>query len=410
MRFKDALWDNSDPTYAPYMSRSKRFYFWKPPAKVREDGYPKTSVRLTGEQGDGLDLQRAAEARELTREMVRHYERGKEKSPEITTWSDLIERFIHDRYSPIRDTKQNTRANYIWCLERWTAAIGHIPIADTDYEAICEMHDAMKAKGRSVAYISRMFNRLRAAARYGKVLRNEHAAHVSSVLSEMRFRTPPKRSVYATRDQIRAMMDLADARGQFAFATGIMIQFECAVRAVDVRGQWLPADPEAGGIVRQVINRKTRSSHYVRWQDGLTWDMVADDFSSFTKVISKTEAKMPEPIRFDLTDLPELRARLRLLANGGRVGPVILSERLGQPYTLHGWSQAWRRLRNDLGIPEEVKAMDSRAGALTEAQSLGASLLDLQHAGQHMDSKTTQRYLRGRDESVSRVVKLRSSR
>jgi hypothetical protein len=412
MPYEPALFDGSDPLYAPGAGWSGRWCYWKPTPKFRKLGYPVSSVRLPGEKDDGRDAERAREARRLTREMLAFYGADVPEM-EAGTWGWLIHRYRNDRHSPIHGVKANTRKNYDWCLDRWDAAIGHTRIQQTTYETICDLRDGMLNKGRSVAYVHRMFNRLRAVTSYGVLIEDPAATKVSVVLSKMRFQAPPKRSVAPTREQVRSIIDEADARGMFAFATGILIQWTFALRAVDVRGQWLPCDPAAGGIVRELRrNRRQRNAPagWERWQDGLTWDMIEDDVRGFTKVISKTVRSMPEPIRFDLSDAPEIRSRLTILRNRGQVGPLITSERNGLPYTSSGWTQAWARLRKDLDLPSNVWMMDSRAGAITEAKLLGADPYLLRDAAQHKNITTTDGYARGRSESVAKVVKLRSGK
>lgn len=412
MRYENSLFDGSDPLYAPGAGWSGRWCYWKPTPKFRKMGYTVSSVRLPGEKGDGRDEERAREARRLTREMLAHFH-ADTPTLEQGTWRWLIHRYRNDKHSPIHRVKANTRANYDWCLDRWVKIIGDTRISKTGYENLCDIVDAMKQANRSTSYIHRMFNRLRAVASYGVLIEDPAATKVSVILSKMRLQAPPKRSVAPTREQVRAIIDEADARGMFAFATGILIQWTFALRAVDVRGQWLPCDPAAGGIVREVYldrRRKGRPASWIRWQDGLTWEMFDEGLTGFTKVISKTEKSMPEPIRFDLTDAPEIRARLAILRNRGRLGPVITSETHAQPYTTHSWGHAWRNLRDDLKLPKGIAMMDLRAGALTEAKAMGANPYDLRDAAGHLQVTTTDRYARSRDDSVAKVVKLRSGR
>jgi hypothetical protein len=168
----------------------------------------------------------------------------------------------------------------------------------------------MAEKGRSLSYVKRMFTTLRIVTRYGKALKIPEAMAVASVLAEIRFKSPPKRQVAPTREEIRAIVDEADARGMFTYATGLLLQWVYALRGVDVFGQWLK-DPSGTGGIRRGTER---------WADGLTWDMVEPDLSAFSKVISKTASALPDPIRFSLEDATEIQARLRLLGNEGRVG------------------------------------------------------------------------------------------
>lgn len=143
----------------------------------------------------------------------------------------------------------------------------------------------------------------------------------------------------------------------------------------------------------------------LRWQDGLTWDMIASDLSGFEKVISKTSRSNPDPMTFALTD--ELRSRLRMLGEGRKFGPVIVS-RTGMPYERQAWGRTFSRIRDRLGLPKEITLMDTRAGAITEAKSMGADPYALRDAAQHSNVATTDRYARGRSESADKIVQLRS--
>ena len=239
--------------------------------------------------------------------------------------------------------------------------------------------------------------------KHGSLIRAAGAKEVKETLSEIKFKGPKKRTVVATRDQVYAIAAEAEKAGYHSFAVGILLQFEFALRAVDIRGQWLDAPNTDGGIRR---NGK-------RWQDGLTWDMFDEDFTAFEKVISKTEKTLDEAYHFSLEFLPELRQKILALAPPeARVGPVILSSRRGKglPYTRYGWSQAWARFRKAAGVPEDVQARDMRAGAISEADMLGVSREMLSQAAQHSNLDTTARYVRNRSKAVANVVELRQSK
>lgn len=82
----------------------------------------------------------------------------------------------------------------------------------------------------------------------------------------------------------------------------------------------------------------------------------------------------------------------------------------GQPYTISGWAQAFRRIRRSLGLSEDLKSMDARAGGLTEASTVVSDPKLLRDAGQHKASATTDKYLRGRSASANTVIKMRGSK
>lgn len=394
MRFKPALRDNSDPLYAPCTSVARGIRYWKCPKKYRDLGFKPTNVAL-GKVGDASDLDMAREARKLTVAMLAQF-----KAPDhpVGTWAWLIHRYLTDAYSPFHKVKANTRESYVYYCGRWERAIGKLKIGAMTYEELMKIEQVMKEKGRTASNIKRMFTHLRIVAGYGKALRNPEAREVADTLSEMKFSAGPRRTVHPTREQIRAIIDEADARGLFGFATGLLIQWTYLLRAVDVRGHWLPTDGKQGGIVRDGL----------RWQDGLTWDMISDDLAFFEKVMSKTAKSNPEPYRFEITD--ELRGRLRLMGAGERIGPVIVSERFGLPYNRYSWAQTFRRLRDALGLPKELTVMDTRAGGITEARMMGADPYSLRDAAGHANLSTTDRYTRGRSDGAAKVVQLRNAK
>lgn len=56
----------------------------------------------------------------------------------------------------------------------------------------------------------------------------------------------------------------------------------------------------------------------------------------------------------------------------------------------------------------DLKLMDNRSGAITEARAMGADPCILMHdAAQHASITITDRYVRGRSESADKVVQLR---
>ena len=392
--FDKALTDGSNALYAPLIAKVNAWAYWRPTEKWRKLGYTGKALRLPGKIGDTRDLDRAAECRRLTVAMLDSLGMGTGAQP--GTWGWLIERYQGDSYSPYAAVKGSTRANYAWMLTRWKEAIGHLDFADMTYVSIKEIEAAMQAKGRSISYIRRMFVMLRTIASYGRKLGVKEVREVREIMADIRFKMPAKRAVTASREQAMAVIAEADARGMVGFATGVLIQWVTMLRGVDVFGQWLPALGEGGIIVDGQ-----------RWQDGLTWDMFDADLMGFRKVVSKTASSLPGPIYFSLADCPDVRARLALLASGGRIGPVIRSSS-GLPYTTQGRGRAWRRISDRLKLPREVLMMDLRAGGITEAMTMGASTQMLRDAAGHLNETTTNGYMRGRERHVAEVIALRS--
>ncbi len=316
------------------------------------------------------------------------------------TWDWVIQSWKIDPYSRYNGVKKNTQEGYDETLKKISNTIGHLKIAALNYALLGEIRTTLDQKGRAASSQRKIFSMMSTLAHYAVgPLRQQTARDVIQDLSQIVIRSDAKWQKAPDREFVRAVIDEADARGLFAFATGILFQWTYMLRSVDVRGQWMTASQSEGGVYR---NGK-------RWEDGLTWDMFDEDLTAFSKVISKTRRSLAASMDFELT--PELRGRLMLLRNAkGGVGPVIISERYNEPYTRYSWSQAFRRIRDDLGLPNDVWMMDTRAGAITDAKAVVSDAFAIRDAAQHMHVDTTDGHARARSENINKVVKLRAKK
>lgn len=395
MRFRDSVWDDSEPTYAPCMKQIRKGYVWVSPRKYRAAGFAIKTIRMEGTVGDGLDLERAAHARALTREMLEWYE-GETEGREPGTWGWLIARYLTDEFSQIHEVRPNTRAKYKKELARIEAAIGSVLISETDFTRMKMWQRAMRDKGRSTAYIKKWFTHWGLALSHGIKIGNEDCLRIRHIRAEMRVKSPPRRSAFITRPQVEAVVSEADKRGFGFLSLAVLIRFEFMLRGVDVYGQWEPAEGRKGGI----------RHHDKIWVDGITWDMISPDVTRLTKVISKTRDSMPEPYEFDLTAVPDIRRRLMDME--ARTGPLIVTQD-GLPPKSDYVTKLFKRIVRDLGLPDELQIRDSRSGGITEAKSL-VDPYTLQHAAQHSQQSTTDIYARGRSDAANKVVQMRSKR
>lgn len=390
--------DGGRPDYAPGISATKGFFYWKAPRPAIDQGYAFKRAKLPGRKGDGADLERARICRDYTREALRWLDQGDTTVFAKDTWGWLIQRYLTDELSPYREVKANTRDAYAWHLHRWQDAIGEAFVSTTSYSVLKGWQRAMQAKDRSDAYIKRMFTHLRIAASYGTALRIQGARDVKEILGEMRFSGNKPRSASPTAEQIAAIIAKADEAGEASFALGLSLQWWLAFRAVDVRGQWLrmDKDEDRSGIVRGGF----------RWADGLTWDMIDLQAMTLTKTPSKTREALPDALVLDLSPVPDLVARLKALPH--RVGPVIVDAR-GMPYRKEAWSALFRRFRAAAGVPDTILLLDTRAGAINDAKRKGASPIELRDQANHASLATTNRYVRERSETASRVIQMRAN-
>lgn len=391
-RRSDLPLDGSVPDYAPGRVQAKDKFYWRAPPYDLKNGYLINNVPLDGRDGDGQDMARAVRCRELERDLIRWRADSDKPKIEPFTWGWLIRRYLHDEFSPIREVKSNTALEYRERLEVIDAAIGEVLIAHTDYERIKRWQVAMQDKGRSVAYIARWFGRLRLAANYGALIKPDLCKRPADILGGMRITSPTPRTVAPTSEQIEAIIAKADAVDDAMFALALSLMWWTMLRPVDVIGQWLQDDDGKP-----------------RWADGLTWGMVSLEEGAITKTPSKTEKHMHEALTWDLTAVPELLDRLAAIPTEQRVGPVIRQGN-GAPFQRRWFNTKYRRYARAAGVPDEVQMRDTRAGAVTDAKSAGATAIQMQHAANHKNPATTQRYIRDRKAEVAEVIHMRKDR
>lgn len=392
MRFRPSLWDDSEPDYAPCMKKVRDSFFWVPPAKYRKAGYAIKTIRLEGD-----DLDRAAHARALTREMLDWFD-GETSGREPGTWSWLIGRYLSDEFSGIHDVRPNTRRKYKEELGRIEAAIGRVLLSETDYTRLKTWQRQMQEKGRSPGYIKKWFTHWGLALAHGVKIGNADCARIRQIRSEMRLRSAARRTVFITRPQVDSVVSEADRRGLGFVGLAVLLRFELMLRGNDVHGQWEPAEDRKGGI----------RHHGKIWVDGITWDMLDPEVTRLRKVISKTRDSMPEPYEWSLLALPEIRRRLLSVPPEARTGPVIVAHD-GLPPKEGYLTKAFKRIVRDLGLPDDLQIRDSRSGGITEAKEL-VDPYTLQHAAQHTQQSTTDIYARGRSASANKVVRMRTNR
>ena len=409
MRFREALWDDSEPEYAPFLKfrKDRNRYFWRPTKKYLDAGYSIKTYDLGGSSGDGQELERAAHCRALTREMLAWYE-GEKAYRKAGTWGWLIARYLHDEFSAFNDVLPQTQDKYRQMLGYIEQAIGNVLIEETDFARIMQWKKAMQDKGRSTHYIKKWFTHWRLIVSHGIKIGVEHCSKVKAIREELRIQNPPRRSNFATREQIEVIVAESDRMNRPHLSLAILMRFEFILRGVDVHGQWIRADGLEGGV---------RDSGQL-WVDGLTWDMFDRGLTRFTKIISKTRKSLTEPYIFDLMNTPDIRRRLQTIPKEQRTGPVITLPN-GKPpkngVLSRGFKETLRAVNKrrlaegKATLPEDLQIRDTRSGGITEAKAL-VDPTTLQHAAQHTQGSTTAIYTRDRSGSANNVVQIRSKR
>ena len=229
---------------------------------------------------------------------------------------------------------------------------------------------------------------------YGVTLGYDDCFRADVILGKLRFPTPPARRSRLTFDQMNAIRVVAHAMGLGSIALATTLQFELSLRQKDVIGEWEPAPLSEGGIVHKGT----------RWANGLQWSEI-----DLAMLLRKTHIKTGAYVEFDLKLYPTLIEEIERVPRENRIGPMIISERTGEPYKHRTFTQTWRKVADKAGVPKTVWNMDARAGAISEAYDAGAFETDvMKHAG-HKNRQTSARYNRGTLEQTSRVARQRTA-
>jgi len=139
-----------------------------------------------------------------------------------------------------------------------------------------------------------------------------------------------------------------------------------------------------------------------RWVNGLTWADIPP-----TMTLSKATTKTGAIVVADLKLCPLVMQVLATVPIHKRVGPMIIDEKSGRPYAEDAYAREWRIVARAAGIPDAVKNMDARAGAISEADDALAPLDEIRSTAGHSQASTTIRYVRGSAGKSKHVAELR---
>lgn len=225
------------------------------------------------------------------------------------------------------------------------------------------------------------------------ILENEECARLSGILGKMRFKMAKARDQHLSAEQATAVRTKAHEMGLHSIAIAQALQFECMFRQKDVIGEWVPQ-------TERVASDLKRDDGF-KWARGLKWSEIDANF-----ILRHTTSKRNKDVEFDLKQTPMVMEEL-LIAYGAADrslmpigGPVVVSEKTKLPWTDTEFRRNWRIVATAAGVPPEVRNMDSRAGAISEATDAGAELEHVRHAATHSNISTTQRYSRDARQKV----------
>ena len=371
-------------------------YYWVASAVARDTaGYPLKTVRVHG-TGDEV----SARCRVLTAELKEWLsKKGIGNKPEYDgTVKSLIRLYQQTKESPYHEVKSNTRAMYDESLNLLETTVGARRLEKVTGIDVKRWHahyrePASEGKPERLRRAYKAMQLLRIIVGFGVVLNIQECFRLKVVLEQLEFHVPRGRTEQITFAQAQAICNLAIDEGLLSVALAQAFQFELTLRQIDVIGRWEKIDdPQAGGII----------DRGQRWRDGLLWSDI-DENGILTKDTSKTGQEADH----DTMAYPFLRSIIDMVPVEKRFGPIIKSEATGLPYRYRHFSDVWRKIATEAGVPKEVWNRDSRAGGITEGSDSGADIEHLRHHANHKNIQTTTRYNRKTLEKTRTVAELR---
>lgn len=321
------------------------------------------------------------------------------------TLRGLIAAYQTDRFSRYQKIRHQTRQNYETLCTRLMKEHGQERIENIDSRMLMEWHQEWSARGVALAHS--LVGMLRSLFSFGSTLLNNAEGKaackaMSGELHELRFSMPKSRSVALTAEQATMIRNQARAKSWPIMALAQAFQFECTFRQKDVIGEWVPmSEPVPSDVIEG--NKK--------WIRGIRWNEIDANL-----ILRHTTSKRLKDIEIDLKRAPMVMEELALIYGEGFTradlpasGPVIISDGTHIPFTATMFRRRWRELAKSCGIPMNVKNMDTRAGAITEALRSGASLDAVRKSATHSNAGMTQRYSRGDADDIADTMSKRAA-
>ena len=380
---------------------------WRARADIVRKGFAPKNRRLwSGIEPTEIEAKMIADQCTSLQDEMLLFSRG--GLPEIGTFDGtlaaLAKCYQIDPDSTYHKSRFSVRRNHDRMLRRISDKHGDVRLADIRGRMILGWHKDWSHQGEKVAIGHAFVAMLRSLFGFGRtILEDPECERLSGLLSGMRFPMTKPRTERLTAHQAAAVRAQARIAGWPSIAIAQAIQFDLMLRQKDVIGEWVPLrEPGMSATVR----------------GGLKWVIGVDYAEIDAKLILRhTTSKRGKPIEVDLKLAPMVLEELAAVAGvtpGALArehlpasGPIVVCETTGTPYSAAEFRRKWRICADLAGVPKEVKNMDSRSGAISEATDAGADLEKIRHAATHSDISMTQRYSRGSVEKTAEVMQLR---
>jgi hypothetical protein len=328
--------------------------------------------------------------------------------------SALMESYRTDPVSNFAKLEYCTRRYYVRLMAQIERDHGDVDVSAIKGRTIYEWHQQWSDGGRKVSMGHALVGMLRTLANFGFfALDDEACQRLGLLLSKGRFANGKPRTVHITREQATAICNAARQRLPM-IGLAQAIAFDCTWRQKDTIGEWLPIGEPGLSDVCSMHPRKGP----MKWLKGLRWeeigaDLVVHHVTSKRKKLSEPDLKLAPLVMAELEHQwpgcierrdDKIIVRRDVLPASG---PVIIDEYTGFPYKADDFREEWRIIATECGVPLNVQNRDARAGAISEAITMGAQAAHVRDAATHSDVSQTMDYSRASRENTHTVQRMR---
>ena len=270
----------------------------------------------------------------------------------------LATAYLTDPYSTFHKARYATRQHYRVTIDRLLTDHGHELVADITARIVIAWHAQWLGPDNRVAMAHTMVGMLRTLAGFGALmLEDADCRTLKLVLGGQRFGMAKPRRTILTTEQVLAIRDEAHALGLPSIALAQVLQCACIFRQKDVIGEWVPLSEPGIGIVEH---------DGMKWLRGVHWGEIDRDL-----ILRHTTSKRGKDVEIDLKLAPLVIGEFQRMSDAQilRGGPLVINERTGLPYRAHQFSRTWRKIADAVGIPRDVRNMDTAGHVRTSARS-----------------------------------------
>jgi hypothetical protein len=389
--------------------------YWQARSDLVRRGYAPGAKKLwEGAEPDDIDkLEIASQCKDLQSAMlVWGMERdGDGKILPLVTLHNLIHKYQKDEDSPFHAKRYEAREGKAALLKRIDKRFGDVMLSEINGRMILSWYREWSDRGQKISAGGAFIATLRTLFRFGVALLDDpECARLAGTLSSQTFKGTKPREVALSVEQVIAIRHEAHERGWPFIALAQAIQFECTLRQRDVIGEWVPV--KEPGVSDVIQTKKFKGQKKTKkWITGIRWERIDENL-----ILRHLTSKRNKKIEIDLKLAPMVMEEFQIMfgsldrAAMPASGPVILCEVNAWPYYNTEFRRKWRKLANAAGIPKNVKNMDTRSGAITEAAEAGADMEMVRKAATHSNVAQTQNYSRNDAKATAEVMSLRAAR